>query len=162
MNITFRTYKKEDIELLKDTWNDILADGNAFPGDKLYEKEEFEKMLKGQSAVTCILVEDKIAGYYILHPNNIGRCSHVANASYSMSKEFRGKKLAEPLVRKSVQQAKELGFKGMQFNAVVADNIPAIHTYKKIGFKVVGTIPKGYHLKNDEYSDMHIMYLPID
>lgn len=162
MNITFRTYKKEDVELLKDIWNDILMDGNAFPGDKLYEKEKFENMLEEQSAVTCILADNKVAGYYILHPNNIGRCSHVSNASFAISKEFRGKKLAESLVRKSIQQAKELGFRGMQFNAVVVANTAAIHTYQKIGFNIIGTISKGYRLKNGEYSDMYIMYLPIN
>lgn len=162
MNITFRSYKEEDVELLRDICNDILIDGNAFPGDNLYEKKEFEDMLEEQSAVTCILADNKVAGYYILHPNNIGRCSHVANASFAISKEFRGKKLAEPLVKKSIQQAKELGFRGMQFNAVVVMNKEAIRTYQKIGFDIIGTIPKGYRLKNDEYSDMYVMYLPIN
>ncbi len=162
MNFTFHTYQKEDIELLKDIWNDILVDGNAFPGEKLYEKKEFEEMLEEQSAVTCILVDNKVAGYYILHPNLIGRCRHIANASFAISKELRGRKLAEPLVKKSIQQAKELGFRGMQFNAVVAGNTVAIHTYQKIGFEIIGTIPKGYRLKNGEYSDMHIMYIPIN
>lgn len=77
MNITFRAYKKEKIRFLKDIWKDILADGVAFPGETLYEEEEFEKMLAEQSAVTCISADNKLAGYYILHPNNIGRCSHV-------------------------------------------------------------------------------------
>ncbi len=162
MNLTFRTYQKEDIELLKDIWNDILVDGDAFPGEKLYEIKEFEKMMEEQSAVTCILANNKVAGYYVLHPNHIGRCSHIANASFAISKEFRGKKLAEPLVKKSIQQAKELGFSGMQFNAVMVGNIAAIHTYQKIGFEIIGTIPKGYRLKNGKYSDMHIMYLPIN
>ncbi|WP_394526073.1 GNAT family N-acetyltransferase [Lacrimispora sp. JR3] len=162
MNVTFRTYQKEDVELLKEIWNDILMEGNAFPGEKLCEKEEFEEMLASQSAVTCILVEDQVAGYYILHPNHIGRCGHVANASFAIAREFRGRKLAEPLVRKCIQQAKELGFQGMQFNAVVVGNTAAIHTYQKIGFEIIGTVPRGYRLKNGEYSDMHIMYLALN
>ncbi|NUU62286.1 GNAT family N-acetyltransferase [Paenibacillus agri] len=159
MHITFRDYKKEDITLLKDIWNDILIDGVAFPGEDHYEEKEFENMLEEQSAVTCILVDDEVAGYYILHPNNIGRCSHVANASYAISKLYRGRKLADPLVKKSIEQARELGFRGMQFNAVVSGNSAAIHTYQKAGFKTVGTIPEGFRLKSGVYSDMHIMYL---
>jgi L-amino acid N-acyltransferase YncA len=161
MNITFRAYIKDDLGLMKDIWNDILVDGIAYPGENLYEEKEFEKMLQEQSAVTCILVDNKVAGYYILHPNNIGRCSHNANASYAISKEYRGKKLAEPLVKKSIEQAKELGFRGMQYNAVVAGNTAAIHTYQKAGFEIVGTIPKGFRLKDGVYSDMHIMFLPF-
>lgn len=161
MSIIFQTYKKKDISNLKNIWNDILLDGNYFPGENLYEDKEFETMLKAQSAVTCILIDRKVAGYYVLHPNNIGRCHHVANASYAISKEYRGKKLAEPLVRQSIEQAKELGFRGLQFNAVVVENLAAIHTYQKIGFDIIGTIPGGYRLKNGIYSDMLIMYLPI-
>lgn len=161
MDLTFCTYRKEDVDLLRDIWNDILTDGNAFPGDRLYERDGFEKMLEEQSAVTCVSVDHKVAGYYILHPNNIGRCGHIANASYAISKDFRGKKLAEPLVKNSIHQAKELGFKGIQFNAVVALNLAAIHTYQKLGFEIIGTIPNGFQLKNMEYCDMHIMYLPL-
>lgn len=161
MNLSFRNYKSKDIALLKDIWNDILTDGVAFPGENLYDEQDFKKMLEGQSAVTCILVDHEVAGYFILHPNNIGRCSHIANASYAISKEYRGKKLAAPLVNKSIEQAKELGFRGMQFNAVVTGNLAAIHTYQKMGFEITGTIPNGFRLKNGVYSDMHIMYLPI-
>lgn len=162
MNISFRTYKKEEVTYLKDIWNDILEDGIAFPGDIIYDETGFEKMLKDQTAVICIMVNQEVAGYFVLHPNNIGRCSHVANASYAISKKYRGQKLAEPLVMKSIEQAKEAGFRGIQFNAVVAGNLAAIHTYQKIGFTMIGTIPKGFRLKNGEYSDMHIMYLPFD
>lgn len=162
MNITFRAYQKNDIPFLKDIWNDILVDGVAFPGEDIYEEQEFQKMLLEQSAVTCVLVDGQVAGYFILHPNNIGRCSHVANASYAISKEYRGKKLAEPLVEKSIEQAKKIGFRGIQFNAVVAGNIAAIHTYQKKGFEIIGTIPQGFRLKNGVYSDMHVMYLPLD
>lgn len=162
MNISFRAYKKDDIGLLKDIWNVILVDGVAFPGENLYEEKDFENMLEEQSAVTCILVDNKVVGYYILHPNNIGRCSHIANASYAISKEYRGKKLAEQLVQKSIEQARELGFRGMQLNAVVAENTAAIHTYQKARFEIVGTIPKGFRLKDGVYSDIHIMFLPIN
>lgn len=162
MNISFRTYKKDELTYLMEIWNDILKDGNAFPGESIYEETGFEKMLKAQTVVSCILVNQEVAGYFILHPNNIGRCSHVANASYAIAKKYRGHKLAEPLVKRSIQQAKEAGFRGMQFNAVVAGNLAAIHTYLKIGFTMVGTIPGGFRLKNGGYSDMHIMYLPID
>ncbi|MEO3946115.1 GNAT family N-acetyltransferase [Gorillibacterium sp. CAU 1737] len=159
MTIAFRSYQADDARRLREIWNEVLLEGMAFPGEVLYEEKEFEKMLAEQSAVTCLLVENEVAGFYILHPNNIGRCSHVANASYAISKQYRGRKLAEPLVSKSIEQAKELGFRGMQFNAVVAGNTATVHTYQKTGFEIVGTIPGGFRLKNGLYSDMYILYL---
>lgn len=162
MAITFRSYEKEDIEYLLEIWNDILADGNAFPNEQLYTKIEFKKFLNEQDAVTCMLMSGELAGFYILHPNHIGRCSHVANAGYAMSKNYRGRHLGKALVEHSLQKAKLMGFKGMQFNAVVSENIPAIRIYNTIGFKIVGTIPEGFRLKNEKYTDMHVMYKSID
>lgn len=158
MIITYQTYRKKDVPEMTRIWNDILNDGAAFPGETLLSETDFEQMLAEQSAVTCLMVEGELAGYYILHPNNIGRCSHVANASYCMDKAFRGQGLAVDLVAQSLKEAKALGFSGMQFNAVVAQNHAAIHTYQKHGFTIVGTIPKGFRLKDGSYSDMHIMH----
>lgn len=161
MNVDFRSYQPQDLDHLLEIWNDILLEGNAFPGDELYQPQDFAQFLQAQSAVTCITVDDKVAGYYILHPNNIGWCSHVANASYAIAKAYRRHGLGAQLVKKSLEQAGELGFKGMQFNAVVTVNKAAIHLYQKLGFQIVGTIPGGYRLKDGAYSDMHVMYYGI-
>ncbi len=161
MEITFRPYGPADIPWLTRVWNDVLEDGVAFPGEELYSEPDFAAFLSQQDAVNLLCLDGEPAGYYILHPNNIGRCSHVANASYLMDKRFRGKSLGKPLVADSVKAAKELGFRGMQFNAVVASNLPALTIYKSVGFRKVGTIPGGFRLKNGVYSDMYILYLPL-
>ena len=118
-------------------------------------------MLSEQTAVICMELDDEMIGYYILHPNNIGRCSHIANASYVLSKNMRGKHLGKYLVKHSIQEAKKQGFQGLQFNAVVASNLSALHIYKQAGFQKIGTIPNGFLLKNGEYSDMYILYLSL-
>lgn len=161
MEVTFRAYTGEDLPELMEIWNDILEDGEAFPGTELYVLPEFAAMLEEQSAVTCMLQDGVLAGYYILHPNNIGRCSHVANASYAMKKEFRGRGLGKYLVGQSLKQAARLGFRGMQFNAVVAGNLAALRIYRNAGFQTVGKIPGGFLLKNGTYSDMYILYRPL-
>lgn len=158
MVITFKKYDKQYLKEMTNTWNDIIEDGVAFPGEDLYSSENFEKMLMEQSTVTCMFYDDRYAGYYIIHPNNIGRCSHVANASYCIDKSVRGAGGFSQLVANSLKEAKNLGFKGMQFNAVVASNLAAIHTYQKNDFSIIGTIPGGFRLKDETFSDMHIMY----
>ena len=158
MKLTFYTYRKADILEMMDIWNDILEDGVAFPGTELYDPERFEAMLGEQTAATCLAVDGRLAGYYILHPNNIGRCGHVANASYAMKKEFRGKGVGKYLVSRSLEEAGELGFRGMQFNAVVAGNTAALRIYRQAGFETVGMIPGGFRLKDGSYSDMYVLY----
>ena len=154
MELTFRAYTGEDLPELMEIWNDILEDGVAFPGTELYELPEFAAMLEEQSAVTCMFQDGSLADYYILHPNNIGRCSHVANASYAMKKEFRGRGLGKHLVEHSLSLAAELGFRGMQFNAVVRSNTHALSLYKKLGFVQLGIIPGGFLMKDGHYEDI--------
>lgn len=128
---------------------------------ELLDKEVFNQMISQQDAVNCMYVDEILVGYYILHPNNIGRCSHVANASYVLDKTMRGKHLGKYLVEHSIKTAKELDFRGMQFNAVVESNKPALHIYKSLGFKEVGMIPQGFMLKDGSYSNMYILYLSL-
>ena len=161
MELTFRSYLAEDLEQMRAMWNEILEDGNAFPGDELLTQETFPEMLRQQTAVNCMLLDQKLVGFYILHPNNIGRCGHVANASYALDKSVRGMHLGRHLVSHCLDAAKKEGFRGLQFNAVVASNLPALHIYQELGFQTVGTIPGGYRLKDGTYSDMFILYLPL-
>jgi len=96
----------------------------------------------------------KIYGLYILHPNNIGRCGHICNASYAVSNESRGLHIGEKLVQDCLQQANKHGFKVLQFNAVVASNIHARHLYERLGFKQIGVIPEGFRMKDGHYEDI--------
>lgn len=155
---TFENYQPKYLAKMTAIWNDVLTDGIAFPGEELFTENEFEKYLTEQSIVRCMTIDDALAGFYVVHPNNIGRCSHTANASYCMDKAFRGKRAFPRLVQDSLKQTKEAGFMGMQFNAVVSLNKPAIHTYQENGFEIVGTIPAGFRLKDGSYSDMYIMH----
>ena len=134
MKLQFRPWQKSDLSQMTRMWNDILTDGDAFPGTELYEEGPFGAYLGEQTAATCLLLEGALAGYYILHPNNIGRCGHVANASYVLDRAFRGRGLGRPLVERSLEEAAALGF------------------------QTVGTIPGGFLLPDGTYSDMYVMY----
>ena len=79
-----------------------------------------------------------------MHPNNVGRCGHICNASYAVNSKCRGLHIGEKLVTDCLLQAKELGFKILQFNAVVESNVHARHLYERVGFKQLGTIPHGF------------------
>ena len=88
----------------------------------------------------------EVVGLYILHPNNIGRCGHISNASYAVRRDIRGEHIGEKLVLDCLRMAKEKGFRVMQFNAVVASNTHVLHLYERIGFTKLGVIPGGFRL----------------
>mgnify|MGYP000632574826 CR=1 FL=1 len=158
MKLQFRPWQKTDLSQMTRMWNDILTDGDAFPGTELYEEGPFGAYLGEQTAATCLLLEGALAGYYILHPNNIGRCGHVANASYVLDRAFRGRGLGRPLVERSLEEAAALGFRGMQFNAVVKENRRALHLYEKLGFQHIGEVPGGFLMKDGHYADIVLFY----
>ena len=92
--------------------------------------------------------DDGVAGLYILHPNNVGRCGHIANASYVVRSDCRGCHIGEKLVLDCLAQAKAHGFGILQFNAVVEGNVHARHLYERLGFSQLGTIPRGFRMKD--------------
>ena len=49
----------------------------------------------------------------------------------------------------------------MQFNAVVADNAPALALYKSLGFVQLGVIPGGFRKKDGTYADIIPHYFDV-
>ncbi|MBQ8972711.1 MAG: GNAT family N-acetyltransferase, partial [Clostridia bacterium] len=98
---------------------------------------------------------------YILHPNNIGRCGHICNASYAVDSRRRGAHIGEALVTDCLRQAKALGFRIMQFNAVVESNIHARHLYERLGFTPLGVIPLGFRMKDGHYENICPYYYTL-
>lgn len=103
--------------------------------------------------VTCGLSLPE-RGIVPLHPNNVGRCGHIANASYAVSFTARGKGIGARLIEDSMARGKEAGFRVLQFNAVVATNARARHLYEKLGFVQLGSIPGGFRMPDGTYADI--------
>ena len=161
MNIKIRQFTKKDLPEMIEIWNEIVEEGIAFPQEDKLNLKTADKFFSSQTYTGVAEDEGKILGLYILHPNNVGRCGHIANASYGVSSNTRGKHIGEKLVIDSIKQAKLASFKILQFNAVVVSNIHARNLYERLGFKQLGVIPSGFRLKNGKYEDICIYYLKI-
>ena len=150
-----RKYKGTDLKQMIDIWNDIVEEGIAFPQEELLDEQTGEVFFSSQS-YCGVAVDDsnRVLGLYILHPNNIGRCGHICNASYAVSSSCRGQHIGEKLVLDCIQQAKRIGFGILQFNAVVETNIHARHLYERIGFSQLGVIPHGFRMKDGHYENI--------
>ncbi|MBQ8641809.1 MAG: GNAT family N-acetyltransferase [Clostridia bacterium] len=157
MSIITRPYTAADIPAMTAIWNRVVEDGIAFPQTETLTIAEAETFFAGQTACGAAEENGVVLGMYILHPNNIGRCGHIANASYAVAPDARGKGVGESLVRHCLQTAKEEGFRLLQFNAVVATNTAARHLYGKLGFVQLGVIPGGFRM-DDRYEDIVVYY----
>ncbi len=156
MNIIVRQYTEADLPDMIRIWNKVVEDGIAFPQEECLTAETGRDFFGSQtySAVAEDPETGAILGLYILHPNNVGRCGHICNASYAVDSALRGLHIGEKLVSDCLVQGKRLGFGVLQFNAVVATNIHARHLYERLGFNQLGVIPKGFRMKDGHYEDI--------
>ncbi len=162
-NVTVRAYQEQDIPAMIRIWNEVVEEGIAFPQEEPLDKSSGISFFTGQSY--CGVAERKgsgeIVGLYILHPNNVGRCGHICNASYAVASADRGMHIGEKLVLDCIRQARQIGFRVLQFNAVVASNIHARHLYERIGFTQLGVIPGGFRMKDGRYEDICPYYIEV-
>ena len=157
-----RAFQSKDLEKMCKIWNEVVLDGIAFPQEETLDEVSGAAFFSAQT-YTGVAEEDGIIyGLYILHPNNVGRCAHIANASYAVSKQSRGKHIGEKLVLDCLAQARAHGFRILQFNAVVESNVHARHLYERLGFVQLGTIPGGFRMKDGHYENICPYYINLN
>ena len=156
MKIRIRAYTENDLPAMVEIWNQVVEDGVAFPQEEALTQDTGRSFFAAQTYTAVAEDTDTgtVLGLYILHPNNIGRCGHIANASYAVHRDARGLHIGEQLVSDCLAQAKAHGFRVMQFNAVVASNTHARHLYERLGFVQLGVIPGGFRMKDGHYEDI--------
>ena len=147
MNIEMRRITSEKVHEAVMIWNKVVEDGVAFPQTEPLDDDTGAEFFASQD-YTAVAFD----------PNNVGRCGHICNASYAVRSDMKGKHIGELLVTDCLKKAKELGYKILQFNAVVATNTSALALYKKLGFVQLGVIPGGFLMKDGHYEDIIVHY----
>lgn len=159
--VTVRRYTMEDIPAMNSIWNEVVEEGVAFPQEDTLNEETGAAFFASQSYCGVAEGDGGLLGLYILHPNNVGRCGHICNASYAVSSRVRGQGIGERLVRDCLEQAKELGFRILQFNAVVETNTRARSLYERLGFQPLGVIPGGFRLPDGRFENICPYYIEL-
>ncbi|HIR12400.1 MAG TPA: GNAT family N-acetyltransferase [Candidatus Choladousia intestinavium] len=160
MKLTIRNYREQDVEEMIHIWNEVVDEGKAFPQEEFLTMETGREFFASQTLTRAAVDSETgtLLGLYILHPNNVGRCGHIGNASYAVRSGSRGLHIGEKLVKDSLEKAKEKGFAIMQFNAVVSSNIHARHLYERLGFREAGKIPGGFRMKDGRFEEIVLYY----
>jgi L-amino acid N-acyltransferase YncA len=91
-------------------------------------------------------------------PNHRGPAAHIANASFMVNPDHGGKGVGRALGEHVLAQAREMGFRAMQFNAVVETNTHAVRLWQSLGFEIVATLPEGFEHPSKGYVGLHIMF----
>ncbi|MBQ4312858.1 MAG: GNAT family N-acetyltransferase [Clostridia bacterium] len=163
MEIVVRQYENKDIPAMIAIWNEVVEEGVAFPQEDFLTTETGQEFFASQTytAVAADADTDAVYGLYILHPNNVGRCGHICNASYAVASAHRGAHIGEKLVRDCLREGRRRGFSILQFNAVVASNTRARRLYERLGFVPLGVIPRGFRMKDGHFEDICPYYYEL-
>jgi L-amino acid N-acyltransferase YncA len=155
----------EDWQHIWPIFRAICAEGETYVYP--YEPTEAEgraMWMEEPPGLTVVAVDEagRILGTAKMGPNRPGPGAHVATASYMVAEEASGRGVGRALGEYTLRWAREQGYRGMQFNAVVESNARAVHLWQAIGFEIVGTVPEAFKSKAHGYVGLHVMYQKLD
>jgi L-amino acid N-acyltransferase YncA len=154
-----RAATRADRDAIWKIFHEIVAAGDTYALDPKISRED--ALAYWFRADTQTYVAEKggtVVGTYILRPNQLGPGSHVANAAFIVASNAQGSGVGRAMAEHCLAEARQMGFRAMQFNFVVSTNTRAIHLWKQLGFKIVGTLPGAFRHREKGYVDVYVMY----
>ncbi len=154
-----RPAKDADWQGIWNIFRDVISHGDTYTYAPDFTQEEAKNIWVNNDCHGYVVTHgDAIVGTFTIRTNKPGFGSHIANAGYMVDKAHRGQGIAQAMCSYSLKEAKKLGYDAMQFNFVVASNTPAVKLWQKMGFKIVGTVPKAFRHSKLGMTDVHIMH----
>ena len=152
----------EDWPALWPILSPIIRAGDTYALDSNMGEAAARQYWLGEDKTTYVAEEDKrILGTYYLRANQAGGGRHVCNCGYMTATGATGRGIARTMCTHSLIQAREQGFRSMQFNFVVSTNDRAVRLWISLGFKIVGTLPRAFEHPSEGLVDAYVMYLEL-
>jgi ribosomal protein S18 acetylase RimI-like enzyme len=158
---SIRRYQEADWSALWPLLHATFASGDTYafsPESSEAEVHEAWVEVPVATYVACPPRGGQLLGTYILKANQPGLGSHVCNCGYVVAPEAQGQGIASAMCEHSQREAMSMGFLAMQFNLVVSTNERAVRLWKKLGFHVVGTLPRAFRHQRLGFVDALVMY----
>ncbi len=140
-------------------FKDVVAAGDTYPFDPAISREDALEAWVGLPKRTYVATQNaEILGTYYLKDNQTGLGAHVCNAGYMVKAGHRGRGLGRALCAHSLEAAKALRYRAMQYNLVVSTNHGAFNLWRSMGFETVGTLPDAFDHRILGLVDAYVMY----
>ena len=140
-----RPATQDDIPAVLDIVAPILRAGDTYAIDTDMTDDDVIAYWMGKDKVTLVAEEDgAVVGTYYIRQNQGGGGSHVCNCGYMTAPAASGRGIARRMCEDSLLRAKDLGYRAMQFNFVIASNAAAVHLWPQLGFEIVGRLPGAF------------------
>jgi ribosomal protein S18 acetylase RimI-like enzyme len=146
-------------------WNivrQVIATGDTYVFDPNSSREKMLAYWCGPDKHTYVAtLNDQIVGTFFIKDNQPDLGSHIANAGYMTAPTAAGQGIGKRMGEFSLDEAKRLGYRAMQFNIVIKSNERAVRLWQKLGFNIVGEIPDAFNHRQNGLTNAYIMYRPL-
>ena len=137
----------------------VTGSGDTYPYPPgMSEDDARDTWFAPANSVFVATTNNDIVATAYLKANTPGLGDHVANAGWMVDPQHQGRGMGRTFAEYVIDQAKDFGFHGMQFNAVVTTNTKAISLWESLGFEIVGTVPDAFRHSSHGLTPVHIMY----
>ena len=154
-----RVATQADSDPIWNIFHEVVSAGDTYAFDPKMSREEALAYWFRTDTQTYVAEKDGgVVGTYILRPNQLGPGSHVANAAFMVARDAEGAGVGRRMAEHCLSEARRMGFRAMQFNFVVSTNTRAIHLWKQLGLKIVGTVPGAFRHPEKGYVDVYVMF----
>ena len=139
----------------------IMAEGKTYPfpaGQTLDEARSWWMEEPPGLTVVAVTGDGTITGSAKMGANRPGRGAHIATASFIVDPACQGRGVGRALGEYVLSWSRAEGFRGIQFNAVVEANHPAVHLWTSLGFAIIGTVPEAFDHPEHGFVGLHVMY----
>jgi GNAT superfamily N-acetyltransferase len=164
MAIEIREAQADDWDSIWPFFREIVAAGETYAYDPEMSEDEARGLwMVGSPGVTFVAVDGQgVVGTANAYANRPGPGSHVASASFMVDPAHAGRGIGRALGERVIRWASDAGFTAMQFNAVVESNLAAVSLWRKLGFDIVGTVPRAFRLPDGTHVGLYVMHRRLD
>ena len=142
----------------------VFRAGETYAFSPDIREEEAHKVWVEMPSATFVAVDEnnEVIGTYYIKPNQPTLGAHVCNCGYIVAGEYRGKGVASEMCEHSQHEAISRGFRAMQYNLVVSTNDGAVRLWKRLGYEVIGTLPKAFRHPQLGFVDAFVLYKQLE
>ncbi len=157
--IEIRKATPEDHGQIWEIIRQVIAKGDTYVFDPASSREKMLDFWCGEGKHTYVATANgKVAGTFLLKDNQPDLGRHIANGAYMVSPDTGGLGIGKAMGEFSIEEAKRLGYKAMQFNFVIKSNERAVRLWEKLGFNIIGEIPEAFDHQQNGLTNAYIMH----
>lgn len=157
--ISVRPGEERDHDDLWRIFSEVIATEDTYAMDSRTTREEALAYWTANAGPWFVAeLGGEIVGATMIHPNQPGLGSHVANAAFIVKKGARHHHVGRALVERAMAEAASREYRAMQFDLVVETNTDALALYRDLGFEIIGRQPEAFHWRRERYVDALLLY----